>query len=92
MTPSILKLEGSRPNLNLVGIAHYTRGQNVHIGVYSEPKPKRGIIIELLKHFLWELLKKQNMMIALKVLVFMNKSKFLSFPFKNNFSKNGKEN
>jgi len=30
------------------------------------------------------------MMIALKVLVFMNKPKFFSFPFKNNFSKKWK--
>jgi hypothetical protein len=27
MTPSILKLEGSKPNLNLIGIAHHTRGK-----------------------------------------------------------------
>jgi len=27
MTPSILKLEGSKPNLNLIGIAHHTGGK-----------------------------------------------------------------
>jgi hypothetical protein len=52
MTPSILKLKGSKPNLNLIGIAHHTRGQKVHIGVYSEPKPKEVSSLELLKHLL----------------------------------------
>jgi len=27
MTPSILKLEGSKPNLNLIGIAHHSGGK-----------------------------------------------------------------
>jgi hypothetical protein len=31
----------------------------VHIGVYSEPKPKGVSSLELLKHLLWELLKKK---------------------------------
>jgi hypothetical protein len=53
----------------------------VHIGVYSEPKPKGVSSLELLKHLLWELLKKKNMMIALKVLVFMNKTNFFEFSF-----------
>jgi hypothetical protein len=52
----------------------------VHIGVYSEPKPKGVSSLELLKHLLWELLK-TNMMIALKVLVFMNKTNFFEFSF-----------
>jgi hypothetical protein len=33
MTPSILKLEGSKPNLNLIGIAHHTRGKSAHRGL-----------------------------------------------------------
>jgi hypothetical protein len=52
MTPSILKLKGSKPNLNLIGIAHHTRGQKVHIGVYSEPKPKCVMKAKIVSKFL----------------------------------------
>jgi len=40
MTPSILKLEGSRPNLSLVGIAHYTRGEKCTWGSIVNQSPK----------------------------------------------------
>jgi hypothetical protein len=33
ITPSILKLEGSKPNLNLISIAHHTRGKSAHRGL-----------------------------------------------------------
>ena len=54
MTPSIGENQ-IKSKLDIF-FAHHTRGQRVHevdVGVYSKPKPKKGIIIKISKkHFL----------------------------------------